>query len=72
MSNHNPLIDNTMPDQTLTNVCNVLSYLQALAPVDDGEMLNADTSHGQYLLLACIREALDYEQERVQALRAKS
>ncbi len=33
--------------------------------VDGGELLSDDTNYSQYLLLSCVRDALDYEKHRV-------
>jgi hypothetical protein len=68
MSNHNPLIHSTMPDQTLHNVSSVISYLQTIEPVDGCE-LGEKGQHGLYLVLECVGEALEYEASRVETLR---
>ena len=60
MSKRNPLIDSTMPDQTLQNVSSVVSYLQVAEPPEGCEA-DENTQHGLYLLLSCVREALEYE-----------
>ncbi len=69
MSNHNPLIDDRMPDETLQNVSHVVTYLSVVEPIDGCEILSDDTKHGLYLLLLCVRDALDFEVGRVEKLR---
>ena len=69
MSNRNPLIDDTMPDQTLTNLSHVVTYLSVVEPIDGCEFLSDDTKHGLYLLLSCVQNALDFEAGRVSAMR---
>ncbi len=70
MSNHNPLIDSTMPDQTLLNVSAAVSYLAMVEPVKGCE-LGEESQHGLYLLLSCVSDALDYEAGRVKAMRTE-
>ena len=69
MSNRNSLIDDDSTYQTLHNASCVIRYLQALAPVDEGELMGEDAIYGQYMLLACIRDALDHEKGRVLTMR---
>ena len=71
MSMQNPLIDNTMPDQTLHNLSSVVSYLQVVEPMEGCEV-GEKGQHGLYLLLSCVREALDFEAGRVEKMREGS
>ena len=68
----NPLIDETFPSQTLTNVSGVLAFLQGSQPLD-GCTYSAEDSYyfGQYLIFNCMREALEYEKDRVETMRTE-
>ena len=68
MSTQNPLVDDTIPGQTLSNLSSVISYLSMVTPVKGCE-LGDHTQHGLYLLLLCVQEALDFEADRVGTLR---
>lgn len=69
MSTRNPLIDDTMPDQSLHNASAVISYLQSVQPLEGCEVLGDAAALGLYKILDCVCSALDFEAGRVETLR---
>ena len=65
MTTRNPLIADNDAYQTIHNVTCVLSYLQAVRPIEGCECPDSDTDYGLWLVFDAVRGALDFEKERV-------
>ena len=58
----NPIIGN-IPADTFTNVSNILALSEDLIAQSDCQELSKAGTSGLFVIIGCVREALDYEIE---------